>query len=159
MAELNYKADLNDTQEQTFEPIPADEYIAIITDSDFVDTKAGTGKYLKLTYEIIDGEYKGKKIFENLNLINPNKQAEAIARRSLNAICAACDIIDVQDSALLHNIPLLITVGIRENDQYGKQNFIKKHLGLQKEVKEKVSQEPPKPEKKAGKEGKHPWEK
>ena len=41
-----------------FEAIPAGKYPAVITDSEFKETKAGTGTYLQFAFEIIDGDYK-----------------------------------------------------------------------------------------------------
>ncbi|MFO7900232.1 MAG: DUF669 domain-containing protein [Planctomycetota bacterium] len=43
-----------------FEPIPAGKYLAIITGSEMKDTKAGTGRYLELTFEVIEGKHKGR---------------------------------------------------------------------------------------------------
>jgi hypothetical protein len=38
-----------------FEPIPAGKYLAVITDSEMKPTKAGTGNYLQLTFQVIEG--------------------------------------------------------------------------------------------------------
>ena len=128
MAELNYAIDHEDANENQFDPIPAGEYIAIIEDSDYVENKKGTGMMLKLTYQIIDGPMKGKKLFENLNLEHPNVQAVQIARRTLNAIGIACGVSHVADSAQLHNIPMKLDVRMKDSEEYGMQNIIRKHL-------------------------------
>ena len=127
MAELGYTVDQNDLQ-QTFDPVPAGEYVAVIEDSDYIENKAGTGRMLKLTIQIIDGPMAGRKIFENLNLENVNKQAEQIARQTLNSIGVATGVLQIKDSAQLHNIPMLIDVRIKESEAYGKQNSVKKYL-------------------------------
>ena len=46
---------------------------------DFFSSQAGTGSYLNLTFEILDGNYKGRKVWSRLNLDNPNQQAVQIA--------------------------------------------------------------------------------
>ena len=46
-----------------FEAIPAGKYLAIITDSGMKETKAGTGNYLELTLQIIEGEFKGRNLW------------------------------------------------------------------------------------------------
>ncbi len=127
MAQLGYTADPNQPEE-SFEIVPAGEYLAVIEDSDYTPNKQGTGMILKLTYQIIDGEFKGRKIFENLNLQHENQQAAQIAQRALNSICLAVGVQHVQDSAQLHNIPMLLDVSVKEDTTYGKQNRIKKHL-------------------------------
>jgi|WetSurMetagenome_2_1015567.scaffolds.fasta_scaffold03341_4 hypothetical protein len=135
MSELGFQADHEDG-EQSFDPIPAGEYIVAIVDSDYIDNKKGTGKMLKIVYQVIDGNFKDHKIFENLNLEHQNQQAATIARKSLNSICKALDIIELKDSEQLHNIPLRLDVGIKDNDEYGPQNKIKKHLPMNDSLKE-----------------------
>jgi hypothetical protein len=127
MAELGYTVDENDLQ-QTFDPVPAGEYLAVIEDSDYVETKSGTGRMLKLKLQIIDGPMKGRKLFDQLNLENVNKQAEQIARQTLNSIGVAVNVLQIKDSAQLHNIPMRVDVRIKESEEYGKQNSIKKYL-------------------------------
>ena len=64
-------------------PLPPGSYEVIIAQSDIKATKAGTGEYIELEMQIVDGEYTGRRIWERLNVTNPNKQAEDIARRVL----------------------------------------------------------------------------
>lgn len=160
MAELNYHAD-HDDGERSVEAVPAGEYICVVEDSDYVDNKKGTGRMLKLTYQIIDGPFKGQKIFENLSLEHENQQTVTIARKALNSLCAAVDIVELKDSSQLHNIPLRLDIGIKENEEYGKQNKIKKHLPYSE--KEDVKKDSPKKESAKEKDSstkkKHPWEK
>lgn len=154
MAQMNHTVDTQDTQEG-FDIIPAGEYIAVIESSDLVPTKAGTGEILKLTYQIIDGPQKGKKLFNNLNLKNPNQQAVQIATRSLNSIGVAVGVTDIKDSSQLHNIPMKIDVMVKDDATYGKQNNIKKHIPMNKDS------EPIQTEAVPGKQSqpaKQPWE-
>ena len=56
MATLNFNA--NEVEpSKAFDPIPAGKYIAVITDSEMKETRAGTGRYLQLEFEITDGEF------------------------------------------------------------------------------------------------------
>ena len=128
MAQIgNYVADASNVEGEV-EIIPAGEYPAIITESDYVPTKGGTGMILKLTWTILDGEYKGRKVFENLNLENKNPQAEQIAKASFNSILFACGIQSVQDSSQLHGKPVLIKVKVKpETAEYSAKNEVKKH--------------------------------
>ena len=114
MARLIQAANTGENKEQLddFTPIPAGKYVAQIKKSEFKATKAKTGHYLKLEFSIIDGEYKGRKLWENLNLDNPNPVAVEIANKTLNTICQACNKSGVQDSEELHGIPILITVKV-----------------------------------------------
>jgi hypothetical protein len=93
-----------------FEPIPAGKYLAAIIESEKKRTKAGTGKYLELIFQILDGLYKGRLIWARLNLDNPNAQAVQIAKAELSAICRAVGVMSPKDSVELHNLPLAIHV-------------------------------------------------
>ena len=45
--------DANQVEPTTeFDPLPAGKYPAVITESEFKPTKAGTGRYLQLTFHI-----------------------------------------------------------------------------------------------------------
>ena len=97
-----------------FEPIPAGKYVALITESELKPTKAGTGHYLQLTFQVQDGEYKGRILWSRLNLDNPNATAVQIARSELSAICRAVGVLEPKDSVELHNLPLVIDVKCRK---------------------------------------------
>ncbi len=92
------------------EPVPAGKYVAMITESEMKPTKAGTGNYLQLTFEILEGDFKGRLLWARLNLDNPNAQAVAIARAELSAVCRAVGVLTPTDSVQLHNLPLVISV-------------------------------------------------
>jgi hypothetical protein len=93
-----------------FEPIPAGKYLAAIIESAMKATKAGTGTYLALTFQILEGLYKGRLLWARLNLDNPKAQAVEIARAELSAICRAVGVLAPNDSVELHNLPLVIHV-------------------------------------------------
>lgn len=112
MTELNFDSTVIEPTGK-FTPIPVNDYLAVITDSEMKDTKKGDGKYLLLTYEVVEGEFAGRKIFETLNLINSNQTAVEIAQRALSAVCRATGVLHPKDSSELHGKPLVISVGIR----------------------------------------------
>jgi hypothetical protein len=115
MAELDYE--VGTEQMDSFEPIPAAKYEAMVTDSKVQDTKSGNGgKALALTWTIVAGEYEGRKVFDNVNLVNPNPQAVEIGRKQLNSISAACGYpagTRISDSTMLHDRPCLIDVRVQ----------------------------------------------
>lgn len=110
----------------SFELIPAGDYVAVITDSEWKETKSKDGQYLSLKLEIIEGVNKGRVLFDNLNLDNKNEKAVQIAQQTLASICLATNKINVNDSAELHNIPLIIKVGVQPaQGAYEESNRIK----------------------------------
>jgi hypothetical protein len=102
-----------------FDPVPAGKYLAVITESEMKPTKSGSGNYLQLTFEILDGPHKGRLLWARLNLDNPNATAVAIARAELSAICRAVGVLAPKDSVELHNLPLVIHVKCKKRDDTG----------------------------------------
>ena len=112
-----------------FEPIPAGKYSAVITESEFKETKSGTGQYLQLTFQVIDGPHANRFLWARLNLDNPNATAVAIAKAELSAICRAIGVMAPKDSMELHNLPLVIHVRCKRRDDTGEiTNEIKGYL-------------------------------
>ena len=88
-------------------------------------TRNGMGQFLWLMLDILDGEQKGRKIFDQLNLVNPNPTTVEIAQRTLSAICHATGKMHVSDSEELHLIPMTIQVKIKPpKNGYGESNAI-----------------------------------
>lgn len=110
----------NDVEPTTdFDPVPAGKYLAVIAQSEVKVNKAGTGSYLQFTFQIIDGEYKGRYLWARLNLDNPNDTAVKIARAELSAICRAVGVMTPRDSIELHDLPLLIKVKCKKRTDTG----------------------------------------
>ena len=102
-----------------FEPLPAGKYMAVITASEMKATKTGSGHYLELTFQIIDGPLKNRLLWSRLNLDNQNRKAVQIALGELSAICRAVGVMQPKDSLELHNLPLQITVKCKKRDDTG----------------------------------------
>ncbi|GDY13124.1 hypothetical protein LBMAG53_20020 [Planctomycetota bacterium] len=101
------------------DPLPAGKYVAAISASEMKPTKSGTGQYLEIEYQVVDGEYKGRKVWSRHNLQHPNATAVQIARGELSAICRAVGVMAPKDSAELHNLPLTVTVKVQKRQDNG----------------------------------------
>jgi hypothetical protein len=125
MAALNFDANQVEPT-NSLEPIPAGKYLAVITDSEMKPTKAGNGQYLQMTFEVIEGDFKGRLLWVRLNLDNPNETAVQIAQAELSAICRAAGVMIAKDSQELHSLPIVINVRLkRRNDNGEMQNEIR----------------------------------
>jgi len=110
----------------SFEPVPAGWYTVIITDSEMRPTNAGTGEYLQLTMQIVEGEHQGRHIWDRLNLINPNQTAVEIAQRALASICRAVGVMTPTNSSELHDRPFEVKVSVRPaKDGYDASNDVR----------------------------------
>ena len=125
MAQFNFDASQVAPQ-QSVGPLPAGTYLAHITESDVQPLKSGNGEGLKLTFEIIDGQFKGRKVYENLNIRHTSEDTQRIAQSQLSALCHAVNVIKLMDTAALHFKPVRINVTVREAvGQYKASNNIK----------------------------------
>ena len=98
---------------ESYDPLPPGWYPAMIVASSVEKTKAGDGYYAKFEFEVVGGEYQGRKVFTNINLANPNPKAVEIGQRELSSLCRAVSKLRISDTEELHNLPLQIKVKIR----------------------------------------------
>jgi hypothetical protein len=109
-----------------YDVIPAGKYRAQIVESEMRVTRNGMGQFLWLMLEVIEGQYQGRKLFDQLNLVNSNPQTVEIAQRTLSAICHATGKLQVNDSTDLHLVPLTIQVAVKPpKDGYSEKNSIR----------------------------------
>lgn len=123
MASLNFDATSIDTS--SHDPIPAGVYEALITDSEIRATRAGNGKGINLTFEILSGPHKGRKVWAWINFQHPKAEAQRIGQEELARICKAVGVGKLDDTNQLHNLPMMITVAIDKDDQ--SRNVIKNY--------------------------------
>lgn len=121
---LNFNAATVEPQ-VPFEALPAGDYLMALTGARVMETKARTGHYLAMDYTVLDGQYKGRHVFDNLNLWNASQQASEIAWRQLSGLCHAAGVLQVQTVDQLFNIPVLAKLGIESDPQYGDSNNIR----------------------------------
>ena len=127
MAQFDTAFDASTIEPATaYEVLPAGRYRAQIVESDLRVTKDGMGQYLWLMLDILEGNYQGRKVFDQLNLINRSTQTVEIAQRTLSAICHATGQMQVSNSEDLHLIPITIVVTIEPPSKgYGARNRIR----------------------------------
>lgn len=127
MATLNFSTDGVEPL-QRLDTIPRGRYEAMIVSSEQKATKAGTGSYLQLDFQIISGEQHGRHVWSRLNLENPNETAVRIAQQELAAICMALGLTAVAESEELHDKPLLIDVIVEKTKDGNDANRVKAYL-------------------------------
>ena len=114
MASLSF--DANSVEITSRDPIPAGIYEALICDSEVRPTRSGNGKGINLTFEILSGPHKGRKVFAWINFQHPKAEAQRIGQEELARLCKAVGVGKLDDTTQLHNLPMMITVGIDKDD-------------------------------------------
>ncbi len=107
-----------------FEPIPPGWYDVNITGAELRQTKAGTGQYIAVRYDVTGPTHQGRVVFANLNIRNANPQAESIGRQQLGELMRAIGMAKVEDTDQLIGHHLQIKVKIRESAGYDPQNDV-----------------------------------
>ena len=115
MASINFNA--AEVTPSSFDVIPAGTYEAVVCNSESRPMKSGNGMGFNFEFEIISGEQKGRKVFAWITFEHrTSPDAQRIGREQLSAMCRAVGVTQLNDTAQLHNLPMMITVAIDRND-------------------------------------------
>lgn len=128
MTQLQKEFDASTTKIVDFTPLPAGRYTAHIVKTEMKATKTGNGKYLALTLEITEGEHKGRKLWDNLNLENPSTQAVEIAESTLAKICNSVGKIKIKDGDELLFAELDVVLATEHSLGFSPKNVVKDYL-------------------------------
>jgi len=115
---------------QAFEALPAGWYTAIVDESAVKAAKSNTPTtpafYMKVRFSVMSPEqFKGRKVFANITLRNPNSQAEKIGIRELSALGHAAGVMNIKDSSDILNKVVQIKATVKNSDGFGVQNEVK----------------------------------
>lgn len=88
---------------EAMEALPAAWYPVAITDGEVKVNDGGNGRRLAITWTVLEGQYKGRKVFDGFNFIHSNPQAQEIGQRDLSAICHATGVLNISDISQLFN--------------------------------------------------------
>jgi len=97
-----------------FEPVPKGQYLAHIVESKQDETK-NRDFVIKFTWLVLEGEYEGRKLFDQIMLTGSDK-AVAFGERKLKTMAVAMGHPNpnfIEDSEELHGLPCTIVVGLR----------------------------------------------
>ena len=107
-----------------FDPLPPGWYEVSITDAEIRKTKAGTGSYIAVRYDVIGPTHQGRVVFRNLNIRNPNPKSEEIGRQQLGDLMRAIGVPRLTDTDQLIGGSLKIKLKIREQEGYDPSNDV-----------------------------------
>lgn len=130
MANFNYQVTVEQVQttnENVYQPIPAGKYNMYIEDVSINETKAGTGKYLRIKLSVAEGQpYAGRIVWTYINFQNVNPVAERIGQQRLNQLLLACGFHAIRDTDELLNRIVVAQVVVREaSNGYEASNDVK----------------------------------
>lgn len=96
--------------------VPAGQYPMMITDLEGkANSNAASGHHLAIEYTIAEGEHKGTKVWQQINLWHATSTAAVeIAQKQLSAICHAVGKLQINDISELAGIIHLVTVDFED---------------------------------------------
>ena len=115
-----------------YEVLPPGVYTVIICEASVKPSKnKPQNKFAALTHEIVDGEFKGRKFFNNVNFINENPKTEAWAKKTLAQISDAVNFAgQLRNVNVFKNIPFKVLLESSLDDKNRPQNTVKKYINL-----------------------------
>ena len=125
-----FDTDVEDAATGGFEALPAGWYPVQIDNAEIRDTRAKTGKILAIEMSVIGEKYNGRKLFANLNLVNPNEQAQAIGQRELAAIGQAVGLAALTDTNELLGRQLQCRAKVEKDEAHGDRNAVTAYKAL-----------------------------
>ncbi len=102
-----------------WEAIPEGAYPVEIVKSERRTNRAGTGSYLEIHFEVIEGPQQGRQVIVRLNDDHPSERAVRMAKSDLAKICLAAGHPRPSDTVELHNVPLWAEVVVKRRKDNG----------------------------------------
>lgn len=96
-----------------YQPVEAGRYTLAVVKSERKKAKSGKGEYISCEMEILDGKYKGRKVFEIFNILHTDDQTQEIGRGRLSALFRATGVMDPDVMADIYNAPFEANVGVK----------------------------------------------
>jgi Protein of unknown function (DUF669) len=98
------------------ECIPINWYQMQLVENEIRPARNGNGTYLLAVFEVLDGEYRGRKVYQNITLQNDSQQAVEIGQRLLTDIYTAIGhTTPTRDTRVLLFKPVMARVGIKRD--------------------------------------------
>lgn len=108
--------------------IPSGWHRAWIIGTDTRKTNAGDGRFVELTWEILEGDSAKRRLWDRHNVENPNPATVKIALEQLAAVCQATGVLEFSDPGELAGIPCMIKVGVERKAGQPDRNKIYGYL-------------------------------
>jgi hypothetical protein len=135
MAIINFNANEVAPDAGRGDPVPLGWYIFVAKELKLEPTQDTLGTKITGIMEIVDGQYKGRKVYHNFNMTNPSEKAQKIGRGQFSALCHATGILLVDDTDKLLNIPFKGRIKVTPAEgQYEAKNEFTAFKNLKEDV-------------------------
>ena len=146
MVQVNIDLNAVETMDD-FSQMPKGDYPAVIIANEKNENSKGTGSYLKITWQIIEGKYKNRTQWDFLNLWHNSLETVEIATKRLATIAQAVGFTEqLQDVDQLMQQPALISIALdvnRNGDPSNKVTYYKSITQMQTAATQSAPIDPP----------------
>lgn len=128
---MNFLNDFNaeDHQDEAFSTIEPGKYELIAESIEEKETKAGTGKFLSVKFQVISEESNGRVIYTNYNIENPNDVAVKIGKQQFSSFCKSVGVLRPKAVEDLINKPFTAEIDVKFSKYKNENvNYIKKYI-------------------------------
>lgn len=109
--------------------LPIAPYKLAATKAEVKNSDDGLKRGIKLEYDVQEGQYQGRKVFEYINLKHPTEMAEKIGKATLGDLCRAIGRATISSENDLIGIPFMANVVVVEGKNgYQDSNKVKKYI-------------------------------
>lgn len=91
--------DPNEVSDQEFDLLPEGVYRVMVNATAVKSNRTSDGNHVSVEFDVIDDRYKGRKLWHNFNVNNPNEKAQQIGRAQMKRFLAAIGITSAIDLA------------------------------------------------------------
>ncbi len=108
-----------------FELLPAGYYVSEVESIELKETKKGDGYFLKVIMSVLDGDFKGRKIFDNINIANPSEMCVKMGKATFAALCLSAGEARVEDPDVLLGKVVVVSLKVK-----GENNDVRTYLSV-----------------------------
>ncbi len=125
--------------------IPKGRYTAIVSKAQWKNGRQPGARYVELEITLQGPSHAGRKVWDRLNLENPNPDAVSIARRSAAALCVAVGLGGFADPSELCDKMFEVNIGIEKDKtgQYPDKNRVASYVKPETAVRPAAAVTPP----------------
>lgn len=113
--------------ENIYAPLAEGWYTAMISNVELKDTKAGTGKYLAVRFDITGPTSQGRVVFTNITVVNPSEKAERIGREQIGKIMGILKLKEAANSDVFVGHAIGIKLSIKRSEEWGDRNEVREY--------------------------------
>jgi len=135
MAIQGIKTQVQSGEKKSYEPLPNDSYTVSLNRVAEKSTKAGNGTMIDVSFQVVDGEFKNRLIWDSFLISHSNPKAAGIGLQRLDSMLKSLGVYggfealgnDTGELESFIGRQFIVSTGIENNPGYKPRNIVKKY--------------------------------